>query len=164
MQTFTLCSVAFSNYYCPEGSINPSKCPIGTFVENQQTCTACPAGKYCYPAADNSHNGQVNDCDFADGYLCRAGAWSPKPLVAGIQFIQAGSQTFLTYNGPVLQGYTAAAAGLAEPCPVGTFASGFYNSACITCYPGFYCPKQAMVSIAGQRCTAGFYCLGGNTE
>ena len=70
----------------------------------------------------------------------------------------------MTYNGPALQGYTAQAAGLAEPCPVGTFASGIYNSDCITCYPGFYCPEEAMVSIAGQRCAAGYYCLGGNAQ
>lgn len=53
----TSCATAFSNFYCPEGSINPSKCPIGTFVQNQNTCTACPAGKYCYPAKDNADDG-----------------------------------------------------------------------------------------------------------
>ena len=142
----------------------PSKCPIGTYVQNQRTCTLCPAGKYCYPADDNTKNGIVDDCDYENGYLCRSGAWSPKPLIDGIQFIQAGSQTFLNYNGPVIQGYTAADAGEAVACPAGTFASGYYNSECITCYPGFYCPNEAMVSIVGYRCSAGFYCLGGNKQ
>ena len=81
------CAAKYENYYCPEGSIMPTKCPIGYFVEDQKTCTVCPAGKYCWPAPDNDHNGIVEDCAYEEGYLCRSGSWSARPQVDGLDYI-----------------------------------------------------------------------------
>jgi hypothetical protein len=102
------CVTDYEMFYCPEGSIFPQKCAIGYYIESDQfTCTECPAGKYCWPAPDNSNDGQEDDCDFEEGYLCRAGAFSPRPLIDGLAYIQPGSNFFLSYNGPVMGGYTA---------------------------------------------------------
>lgn len=119
MDTATTCATSFGNWYCPVGSIYPTKCPIGQFVETASTvCSPCPIGKYCWPAADNSHDGIVGDCDHDDGYLCRSGAFSPRPLIEGLDYIQAGSNQFLSYNGPVMGGYytSAATPGVANAC------------------------------------------------
>lgn len=39
-------------HFCPEGSINPQKCPIGTYNDvlglmDSRGCTPCTAGQYC---------------------------------------------------------------------------------------------------------------------
>ena len=39
-------------YYCPEGSVQGTKCPLGTFsasygLENVTECTQCTTGKHC---------------------------------------------------------------------------------------------------------------------
>jgi hypothetical protein len=90
--------------------------------------------------------------------LCRTGAWSPKPLISGLEFIQVGSNAFYNYNGPVLGGYYSEALGVATACAVGTFQPSYYSQSCIDCYRGHYCPKTGMASIADFRCAAGYYC------
>ena len=45
MDAPTDCTSAFTDWYCPAGSIQPAKCPIGTFAEDDtQSCTTCPMG------------------------------------------------------------------------------------------------------------------------
>lgn len=90
---------------------------------NTDTCLPCEHHKYCWPEADLEGSGeQTDDCDIASGYLCRSGAFSPKPLVDGLEFIQAGSNQFNSYNGPVLGGYIADAATFeAVACQPGTW-------------------------------------------
>jgi len=40
--------------YCPEGSVEPIKCPIGYYIDSTTTiCEACPAGQYCWPNSAN---------------------------------------------------------------------------------------------------------------
>jgi len=152
-------------YYCPEGSLYPTKCEKGYYVENTQaTCTECPIGKYCWPAPDNTDNGQkTDDCAHDEGYLCRSGAFSPRPLVDGLDFIQAGSILFTTYNGPVKGGYIASGAGIATACAIGTWQPSILSIACIDCYDGRYCPNTGMDDIDDYLCAAGFYCLKGVT-
>ena len=151
-------------YYCPAGSIYPTKCEKGYYVESTQaTCTACPIGKYCWPDAANGHNGQVGDCLHGEGYLCRSGAFSDRPLVDGLDFIQAGSILFTTYNGPVKGGYIASGPGVATACAVGTWQPSILSAACIDCYNGRYCPNTGMDDIDDFLCAAGFYCLKGVT-
>jgi len=110
------CSTAFANYYCPIGSIYPRLCPVGTYAENQITCTPCSTGNYCWPDTTGATNGIVGECAFAEGYLCREGAFSPRPVTSGVSFIQPGSVLFNTYNGPVIPGHIAQTGGVAAEC------------------------------------------------
>ena len=38
-----------TGHYCPKGSIQPQKCPLGSYMPTvgAGNCTACTAGKYC---------------------------------------------------------------------------------------------------------------------
>lgn len=159
----TSCATSYANFYCPEGSVNPTKCEIGYYVENQNTCTACTAGNYCWPAPDNTSDGIEGTCDDSLGYLCRSGSYSPRPLIAGLDFIQAGSNAFLSYNGPVKGGWYSTTGGVAVACAVGTWQPSILTQACIDCYDGHYCPNTGMDSLDGFLCAAGYWCGKGQT-
>lgn len=154
----TACSTSYGFYYCPKGSIFPGKCPIGYFVENQDTCTACGVGEYCWPEDDNSGDGVKGTCEYLNGYLCRSGSYSPRPLIDGLAYIQAGSNAFLTYNGPVLGGWYSIADGVAVACDAGTWQPSILSQGCIDCYEGRYCPNTGMSELDGYLCAAGYWC------
>ena len=85
----TDCTVSFTNWFCPAGSIYPKKCEIGTYAQaDTQACLSCPLGEYCWPcpagefcfptdATGLGHDGQAGTCDTANGFICRLGAHSP---------------------------------------------------------------------------------------
>ena len=105
----------FQHWYCPAGSVYPTVCPPGYYGDGTTACTACPAGQYCWPVADDGAGGWEpagisGDCDHASGFICQGGSWSPKPQYNGLEFIVPGSSDFSTYNGPVVEGYIAVAA------------------------------------------------------
>jgi hypothetical protein len=162
----TLCATAFEHFYCPTGSIWPGNCEIGYFVgSGQDTCEACPQGEYCWPDENNSYNAKRGACDASDGYLCRSAAFSPRPLVDGLAFIQAGSNRFSTYNGPVTSGWIATGNIPIDvtACPVGTWQPSILCDACIDCYDGRYCPNTGMGNIDEYLVAAGYYSLKGCT-
>jgi len=156
----------FNDWFCPAGSIYPTLCGPGLYGDLTTTCTACPAGKYCWPVEEDPAasgiwvpKGITGDCDHAAGFICQGGSWSPKPQYNGLDFLIAGSQDFTTYNGPTIAGYiaqTGAATQLA--CVPGTFNPSFYQLTCIDCYAGRYCPDSGMRDISDYICKEGYIC------
>ena len=55
-------------HFCPEGTGNPYKCPVGTHnpLEQQWECVTCPPGHYC-------DEGAVNSTECPAGYYCPNG-------------------------------------------------------------------------------------------
>ena len=97
-------------YYCPEGTIQPVPCDVGTYQPNYggETCLPCPMGHYCDEKGIDSVLVASNICD--PGYYCISGAVKPSPTddVTGR----------LCYKGHYCTG------GAAElPCPAGTYES-----------------------------------------
>lgn len=165
MEDPVLCSVAHEFYYCPTGTIYPTKCEIGySVVVGNDECVPCAHHKYCWPEAHNEGDGtQLDDCDILSGYLCRSGAFSPKPLIDGLEFIQPGSNQFNNYNGPVLGGYIADPDTFeAVACTLGTWQPSILSTACLDCYDGHYCPNSGMANIDEYYCAAGYFCYKGN--
>ena len=104
------------------------------------------------------------DCDHASGFICQGGSWSPKPQYNGLEFIVPGSSDFSSYNGPVLEGHIAqAGASTQAACDVGTFNPSFYQTSCLDCYQGHYCPETGMSDIGDYLCKEGYLCHGGAT-
>lgn len=79
--------IDYTNWFCPVGSIYPTKCKYGEYADNASQCLPCTKGNYCWPDASGATTGIVGVCDWANGYLCRSGAYSPKPLYNGYEFI-----------------------------------------------------------------------------
>lgn len=105
-----------AGHYCPEGTINPLKCPAGTFSNqhgnvNISQCTACTTGLYC------QYDGRTNETGSCDaGYYCTIGASSP---------IQPSKTST---GGPCTRGhYCLVGTGDPTPCPKGTFMGSWLN-------------------------------------
>ena len=141
-----LANICPAGSYCPEGSIGPVPCPIGTYSNvsglwNEMQCTSCTPGLYC------DTPGIVEETDVcAPGYFCSGGAenafWEECPLG---YFCPQQSQS-------------------PEPCPQGTFSnvSGLMNpSECLDCTPGTYCLSEGLTEPTGS-CNQGYYCPEGS--
>lgn len=75
-----------------------------------------------------------------------------------------GSSDFSSYNGPVIEGYiSVAGAATQDPCPAGTFNPSFYQTTCLECYQGHYCPDAGMNDIDDYLCKEGYLCHRGMT-
>jgi hypothetical protein len=86
-----------------------------------------------------------------------------KPLYLNVEYIQPNSSTFSTYSGPVLPGYYVdPVSGEPEACAAKNFQPGYYQSECIECYEGRYCPDPAMSDLANFKCDSGYICKRGN--
>lgn len=130
-------------YYCPQGSIEPLECPIGTFSPVNGTieiddCIPCSPGEYCEQSGLPQSSGS---CD--PGYFCTARSTTPTPTdgIVG-DFCQAG---FFCPRG----------SNLPLPCPPGWFSSEPFASNCSLCPPGFYCTNASSYPL---QCPPGYYC------
>jgi len=166
MTTPTPCDNTFLNWSCPAGSIYPKLCSIGeTFDSTTLECVPCPFGKYCWPdpATWTTNVGIQGDCDFAGGYVCRSGSWSPKPQIKNLNLILAGSSLFENYNGPVIRGHRGDGSGGIVPCQVGYFQPSAYTSECSQCMQGRYCPTTGMFDLVEYKCKGGYTCSKGKS-
>ena len=172
MATHTSCTTSFTNWYCPAGSIQPKKCPIGTYASaDTQSCTQCPNGEYCWPCPAGEYcfptnvalgnDGRAGKCDISKGFVCRLGAHSPEPTYNGFELIQANSVAFSTYSGPVIRGYIAKDDGTLNACLKTTYQPTFYGQSCETCMQGRYCPDSGMDDAKNNLCKAGYLCKTG---
>lgn len=140
---------------------------------------SCPAGFWCWPDVEEipaqdttgvviEHDGiniEVDSgtgstdgkCAFGEGFLCRSGSWSPRPVIREIEFIEEGSIDFDNYNGPATPGYYATDLGVAVACPVAEYQAGYYGFECDDCLKGRYCPETAMSDLSDYYLKAGHY-------
>ena len=159
--------------YCPAGSLDPSPCPLGTFLNStgasdSSNCTDCPPGMYCgtlgaaYPTGSCSAGyycpGAVQTAQPINyicplGYYCPAGTQQPHKCAKGYYSFVTGSTS-------------------CTACPIGYYCSA--NNAATPCDPGYYCPGGdvevpcpsgtystaygATSSSTCIACTAGYAC------
>ena len=155
-----------TGHYCVQGTIEPDKCPQGTFnpskgLKMKSQCLNCTGGHFCGVHGISNVTG---DCEA--GYYCDSGATHPR-----WKYCPAG---FFCPNGS------------ADPiaCPTGTFSpdekqteesdcrpclGGFYcnsegqSNVTGLCSPGFYCPAESVArQPAGRECSVGMYCPEGS--
>lgn len=134
--------------YCPQGSPVPIPCPSGTYRFNQlgaalTDCAECTEGYYCTDIALTTTQGE---CDA--GYYCFAEQRWPRPPIGSLpttlQYCVAGEFCVAGSNEPV-------------DCPAGTYQDLDYQSTCITCPEGYFCPdKTGDYSV--NICPLGHYC------
>jgi len=66
----------------------------------------------------------------------------------------------LSYNGPAFKGYTGN--GITNtPCNNGNYQPAGYQTACITCLEGYYCPNTGTLGISevdSYECSGGTLC------
>jgi hypothetical protein len=160
-ELITLCPTGF---YCPTnttagtaGSINPTRCPIGTF--NQFThqilvsdCQDCTPGSYCNIEGLSAVAGTCSA-----GYFCKTKSTLQQPET------EDGAGNF----GPCPVGHYCEA-GTAEPidCPPGKYnalTKKTLPTDCLTCTQGTYCTDSGR-NLDGVDCSAGFYCVAGSTQ
>jgi hypothetical protein len=68
--------------FCPEGSINVTPCPRGTYNPalnkyDSRDCTKCDPGFYCPYLGQTDVDILLNQCD--KGFLCLGGSNRPEP-------------------------------------------------------------------------------------
>ncbi|KAL8273758.1 hypothetical protein Esti_002358 [Eimeria stiedai] len=158
-------------HYCPEGSISPRQCPVGTYndIEGQtedSACLKCPpgkcactqrgykvmcTGKYCGSPGLETFTG---DC--AEGTWCIRGS---EIIDANLAYLPAS-----VISCPA--GYTCPEGAIVPiPCPIGTYKATVGNSECLACPPGRYCAHEGVALPTGDGlCSQGFYCRGGATN
>ncbi|GKT33090.1 hypothetical protein ADUPG1_007102, partial [Aduncisulcus paluster] len=153
-----------AGYYCPSGSIIQLPCPIGRYSLSTDTgssamsqCRTCPAGKYCSTASlVVAIVDDLPDCDA--GFLCEG---SCEDSICS---------TAADPNGTVCpSGYYCEAGTTAKvSCPKTTYDSDTSSIGltseddCETCKPGYYCDSEAITSLTGLECAAGYYCPEGS--
>ena len=143
-----LANICPTGSYCPEGSVHPVPCPIGTYSNvsglwNEEQCTPCTPGFYCD----------------APGIVEETGPCAPKYFCSG------GAKNAFWEECPA--GYFCPPKStLPEPCPKGTFSntSGLLEAVeCFSCTPGMYCAESGLTEPTGD-CSTGYYCLKGSVS
>ena len=137
--------------YCPEGTITPTPCPVGTYsstthLSNISECISCTPGKYCSAEGLIEPQGEC-----LAGYFCSIRAVIPNPIGESYgdicpvgHYCQEGSKT------PV-------------PCSPGTYQPllGQTNaSSCVACDAGTFCLNPGQSAVTGN-CSMGYFCSGG---
>ena len=154
-------------YYCPEGTVNPEKCPTGLVINNEgassiNNCTDCPAGFICTNSstiAQPCNPGYY--CPFmSESVPCPSGSWS------NIEMATNQSACLLCPEGfwcPEI----ATVNPLMNPCPIGHYCplgtgslAGFNLTANpIPCPAGTYRSEVSAGSLDDcHKCPAGYYC------
>uniref|UniRef100_A0A3Q3IVN5 Uncharacterized protein n=1 Tax=Monopterus albus TaxID=43700 RepID=A0A3Q3IVN5_MONAL len=133
-------------YYCPEGSVAPQKCPLGTISteDGRASCDACP---------QNGALWESYECPV--GHYCPSGTWSKHqyPCPAG----SINPYTRMTKPQDCL------------PCPPSFCASAGKGAASGQCSAGYYCHSGAWSPTpedrgrTGDRCPEGHYCPHGSS-
>ncbi|KAK3560704.1 hypothetical protein QTP86_014744, partial [Hemibagrus guttatus] len=152
-------NVCPQGHYCPIGSVQPLKCPPGTFLGqygavSELDCSPCVPGFFC-PLW-----GQISvELLCPEGWFCPAGSATGH---------EPGQQCPRGHSCPY---------GSTEPavCPPGTYQSQPAQPSCQTCPTGFYClegasspmpcPAGTVSQVEGLQslqdcspCPPGFYC------
>lgn len=145
-------------HYCPEGSVLPLPCPVGTYndllgQDAEGDCKKCPATLYCDEEGMVAANTQKK-C--AAGYLCTEGADSAYP----IELVNRGSDN----NRKCPKGhYCTQGATSSSSCNSGTYQNSYGQSSCKTCPPGYYCGSTGIETVT-TTCAAGYTCFEGATQ
>lgn len=148
-----------AGHYCPIGTIQPVKCPPGTFSNqignvNVSQCTLCTTGDYCDADALQAVSGP---CDA--GYFCIIGAKSQtQPVLSST-------------GGPCTPGhYCLSGSASPLPCPRGTYMSNYLNNGqkffqganyyCDLCPSGKACSSLALTNYS-SIVSAGYWAAAG---
>jgi hypothetical protein len=140
MNISTIGSICPPGHYCPEGSIQPTPCPKGTFngkvgADQISECISCPAGHYCEGMGNAAPTGLC-----LDGYYCVGGSYLP------------------TQNETEPGHYSIKGATNQTECSPGTYNMQYRQTSCSACPEGFYCPISGLVTYIPYPCTVGHYC------
>ncbi|KAK2153849.1 hypothetical protein LSH36_283g03025, partial [Paralvinella palmiformis] len=137
-----------AGFYCPEGTAEPLKCPLGTYSSNvmlisETQCLNCTPGYYCGDLNLTTLSGQCSA-----GFYCPQGA-----TVANYLSCPEGHYCPVRTDNP-------------HPCPAGTY-SNITNLAeltqCTNCPGGYYCETPGLSEPTGL-CGEGYYCPEGSQE
>jgi len=160
-------------HFCPEGSINPTVCPRGTYNPetgkyDSRDCKKCDPGFYCPFLGQEDVDKTLHQCD--PGYLCLGGSERPEPTdgVAGSECpmgyycirAQGAAGTIDTATASWTSGPNLGGDGKPQSCIAGQqglYKRAFHIEDCIACLPGYYCPGSGGTSPA-IPCTEGYFC------
>ncbi|KAG8568304.1 hypothetical protein GDO81_013953 [Engystomops pustulosus] len=130
-------------HFCPEGTLSPVPCPVGTLKNTTggfsvDSCVPCYAGYFCASVGLSSPTG-----------LCSAGFFCPG------NFTSTNPTAFLCPKGH----YCSSGSSHPIPCPTGQYQPNTGSHSCTPCQPGFYCQE----AVAGQPepCPPHSYCPAG---
>lgn len=133
-------------HYCPVGTAEPTKCPIGTLglstrLAMEGQCTLCFGGRYCDVPGRYNDSGPCQQ-----GFYCPNGSKSAQEITCPPgRYCPQGSAT------PKL-------------CPRGTFSNDtqlWREDQCTNCTSGYYCMENGLTSPTGL-CRQGYYCPTGS--
>ncbi|KAG9482440.1 hypothetical protein GDO78_011238 [Eleutherodactylus coqui] len=132
-----------AGHYCPEGTLSPKPCPVGTLKNatggsSTDSCVPCYAGYFCASVGLTSPTG-----------LCSAGFFCPG------NFTSTSPTAFLCPKGH----FCTAGSSHPLPCPTGQYQPNTGSHSCTPCQPGFYC--QEAVAGHPQPCPPYSYCPAG---
>ncbi|KAM3922961.1 uncharacterized protein RB166_012036 [Leptodactylus fuscus] len=130
-------------HYCPEGTLTPIPCPVGTLKNttggsSEDSCVPCYAGYFCASVGLSSPTG-----------LCSAGFFCPG------NFTSTSPTAFLCPKGH----FCTAGSPHPIPCPTGQYQPNTGSHSCTPCQPGFFC--QEAVAGHPQPCPPHSYCPAG---
>ncbi|KAL8424659.1 hypothetical protein Efla_006444 [Eimeria flavescens] len=144
-------------HYCPQGTLSPRQCPVGTYNDkmgqvHEGACLKCPPGKILTPNAFRQS-------------LRERHSSGPFALNRGSQIKDSSLAYLPTSAISCPAGYVCPEGEIVpEPCPEGTVKTLAGDSECIRCPAGRYCAHTALAVADGDgHCSPGFYCRGGAT-
>lgn len=167
-ESSTACQPCIEGYECAQGSTSPTppsgKCSSGTYCENTNARSLCPAGTYGIGGGLSS---QATACGICPaGYFCAIGteAISEAILCPRGYYCPAGT-TFATENACPAGTYNplrgAVSSGACRVCPAGFYcAAGTSHYSSYICERGWFCPEgsKAPGNAQGpQQCPSGTY-------
>ena len=142
------CLKCVAGRYCPDPigdllNINGTVCPIGyECPEGNRVALKCEAGYYC------NELGMSKGKLCPPGYFCEEGTYELEHICKFPFYCPAGS----SYPQPCPLGFSPEfpdgdnnrtnVVEFCKSCPAGTYRANFNQTECITCEPGYYCPKE----------------------
>ena len=158
------------NFYCPQGSEEPTECPDGTYRPlthlgvDEGSCQKCDPGNYCetgenpktcssgficlWGALQSDPDDGITGYECPPGHYCPEGALAPEPCPAGKYADSRG----------------ASSEGECDECEQGFYCPrGTSDTTRYPCLEGFYCPTRSSVGNPFQ-CPQGFFCPAGAAE
>ncbi|MCR4881607.1 MAG: hypothetical protein K6A44_06625 [bacterium] len=142
--------------YCPEGSIDPTKCPVGTYNDKKNgtkvsDCNPCKAGTY------SNTEGAVTckECDRTKGEYSKKGATTCSVCPEGT-FLSKDNVCISCPAGTYQD--TSGAVDTCIPCPKDTYQPKTGQTSCLACPEHSKIPEGTtdVTSIAACKCDAGW--------